>query len=121
MNKPMKSNKKGFTLTEMIIVVFILSSLMAFILPNVVNTKSDVDKKTCEAYVKLVNSQVQHYALKNGNVYPESLDVLVEGKYIDSLTCPDQRELIYDQTTHEITVGDIKPVTSGDEQPSTSE
>ncbi|MFZ2453208.1 MAG: prepilin-type N-terminal cleavage/methylation domain-containing protein, partial [Trichococcus flocculiformis] len=42
-------NKNGFTLMEMVLVLFIISVLMLMIIPNVANTKKSVETKGTDA------------------------------------------------------------------------
>lgn len=83
-------NKRGFTLTEMMIVILIISSLMLLIVPNLMRTKATVETKTCEAYIKLVDSQIQAYLLDHPEVKRTELtiDMLVSEKYIEQASCP---------------------------------
>ncbi len=91
-------NKKGFTLTELLIVLIIISGLMYLVIPNITSTKSNLDKQTCEAYVELVNAQIQAYYLEN-NSYPLDLQTLVADNYIKSETCPDGSIIIYEDNS----------------------
>ncbi|MDV2580976.1 competence type IV pilus major pilin ComGC [Alkalibacillus haloalkaliphilus] len=88
----MVKNNKGFTLIEMLIVLFIISVLLILTIPNVIKHNSFVDDTGCEAYVDLVQSQAQLYKLEEGS-YPSELDELVDD-YIPSATCPDESELL---------------------------
>jgi competence protein ComGC len=49
-------NQKGFTLLEMIIVVTIISILFLLTVPNIQKVLGIVDKKGCDALVKVVDS-----------------------------------------------------------------
>lgn len=84
---------------EMLLVLLIISGLTLLILPNIIETKNSVDQKTCDAYIALVNMQIQQYHLDN-QTYPGSLEQLQEEGYIDSMTCPDGRMLVLDPTTN---------------------
>lgn len=87
-------NKRAFTLAEVLLVLVMISGLMFLIIPNVNNTKSNIDDKTCKAYIELVNSQIQNYYLENGH-YPENLGELVDNNYLRSTTCPNGSEIDY--------------------------
>ncbi|PKR78982.1 competence protein ComGC [Halalkalibacillus sediminis] len=89
------NNEKGFTLIEMLIVLFIISVLLLLTIPNVVKHNTFVDDKGCEAYIDLVQSQVQMYKLET-NAYPIDLATLETEGYIQSTACPDSRELTID-------------------------
>lgn len=98
-------NKKGFTLTEMMIVLLIISGLMFFIIPNMSHSKNNVDSQSCEAYTALVNSQYQAYLLSHSTTEIITIDTLVTSQYITSKTCPDG-------TLLEIKDGKVQPVST---------
>lgn len=101
--KSLKQNKHAFTLTEMLIVLLIISSLAAFVLPNLLKTKQKVDTEACTAYMKLVEGQVQLYLLESDEPL-ESLETLESAGYIEATTCPDGRELTLDLTTYKVSI-----------------
>jgi len=87
-------NKKGFTLTELMIVLIVISGLMYLVIPNITSTKNSLDKKTCDAYIELVNTQIQAYLIDHDQL-PTDLGVLMTENYIKSTTCPDQSIIYY--------------------------
>ncbi|SEL15984.1 competence protein ComGC [Carnobacterium iners] len=66
MKKLKKLNTKGFTLIEMVLVLFVISILMLLIIPNVVTQKEKVDTKGTEALVTVVQTQVELYEMELG-------------------------------------------------------
>lgn len=74
-------NQKGFTLVEMLIVLFIIAVLIIIIIPNVTKHFSTVDEKGCTAYVKMIQGQVEAYKVELGK-YPGSLDDLKRAGYL---------------------------------------
>ena len=96
----MKNN--GFTLTEMMIVLVIICGLMFLVIPNISNTRNNIDGMTCDAYQTLVNSQIQAYFFEHG-VYP-TLEDLTEGEYIYSSHCPDGTPLIIENNRVKVDV-----------------
>ena len=56
-------NKNGFTLMEMVLVLFIISVLMLMIIPNVANTKKSVETKGTDALAVVVQTQADMYEL----------------------------------------------------------
>ncbi|MGG0658602.1 competence type IV pilus major pilin ComGC [Rummeliibacillus pycnus] len=86
----MKSNnQKGFTLIEMLIVLFIISILILIAIPNVTKHFATVDKKGCDAYATMVQGQVEAYRIDIGK-YPTSITELEDKDYLkvtDSKTC----------------------------------
>ena len=45
-------NEKGFTLIEMMIVLFVISILLLITIPNVTKNQSSITEKGCEGLVK---------------------------------------------------------------------
>lgn len=89
-------NEKGFTLVEMLIVLMIISVLVLISIPNVLKHFQSVDAKGCDAYIKMVQSQVQAYKIDH-NKYPSVADLLSK-KYLtsDKAQCPDGRAIVID-------------------------
>lgn len=63
MKKKKRLNADGFTLIEMILVLFVISVLMLLIVPNVVEQKKKVDQKGTEALLTVVQTQVELYEM----------------------------------------------------------
>ena len=59
----MIKNQKGFTLIEMMIVLLVISVLLVITVPNVTKNNSSINEKGCEAFVNMVQGQVQAYEL----------------------------------------------------------
>ncbi|MEK5080929.1 competence type IV pilus major pilin ComGC [Solibacillus sp. FSL W7-1436] len=87
-------NEKGFTLVEMLVVLLIISILILVTIPNVSKHFETIDKKGCEAYIMMLQGQVEAYKL-NHNEYPASVSDLIAEDYIveDDLRCPDNTEI----------------------------
>ena len=66
MKKCKKMNAKGFTLIEMVLVLFVISILMLLIIPNVVTQKEKVDTQGTKALVTVVQTQVELYEMEFG-------------------------------------------------------
>lgn len=49
-----KEKENGFTLIEMLIVLFIITMLILIAIPNITKHFQTVDDKGCNAYVKMV-------------------------------------------------------------------
>ncbi|MCM3389933.1 prepilin-type N-terminal cleavage/methylation domain-containing protein [Ureibacillus chungkukjangi] len=82
-------NEKGFTLIEMLIVLLIISVLVLVTVPNVTKHFATIDNKGCEAYLKMVQGQVEAYKLDN-NTLP-SISALQTGGYLngdEAAKCP---------------------------------
>lgn len=92
----MYTNKKGFTLIEMLIVLMIISVLIILIVPTLSHSSKDINDKGCVALVSVVQSQVNLYQLDKGKL-PTDLSTLVTEKYIneEQKKCSNGIELIY--------------------------
>lgn len=87
----MKKEKKkidnlGFTLLEMLMVIFIISLLLLLTIPNITKHKEGVSNTTCEAYADMAQTQATAYEIAEKEE-PASIDSLVSEGYIPSATC----------------------------------
>ncbi len=82
-------NKKGFTLLEMLMVVFIIATLLILTIPNITKHKEGVEETSCDAYASMVETQMAAYILIEGE--DPTIDELVSSEYIPSNTCSDGR------------------------------
>lgn len=73
--------KKGFTLIEMTIVLFIISLLILIILPNVTSQKKNARHIQGDAMTQVVQTQVDLYE-NEYNELPKSLDELQDKGYL---------------------------------------
>lgn len=81
-------NEKGFTLVEMLIVLAIISILILIAIPNVTKQSKTIDEKGCNAYVQMVQGQVEAYKLENKS-YPDAFgDLVTEGFLNEEPVCP---------------------------------
>ncbi len=92
----MMKNEKGFTLIEMMIVMLVISVLLIITIPNVAKHNSNINKKGCEAYVKMVQAQVQAYEMDKNKV-PTIEELKAEG-YLkpDATGCPNGNTVAID-------------------------
>ncbi|PCF38623.1 competence type IV pilus major pilin ComGC [Staphylococcus delphini] len=75
------NQKKGFTLIEMLLVLLIISVLLILIIPNIAKQSDHIQNTGCAAQLKMVDSQIEAYALKF-NHKPNTIDDLVREGYI---------------------------------------
>ncbi|WP_141431614.1 competence type IV pilus major pilin ComGC [Bacillus sp. 03113] len=75
-------NEKGFTLIEMMIVLLIISVLLIITIPNVTKHNARINDKGTEAYLKMVEAQVQAYEMDH-NELPENVDDLINDGYLN--------------------------------------
>jgi general secretion pathway protein G len=85
------SNRRGFTLAELMVVVVILGLLATLVVKNVVPMLFKAKKDIAKTEVMNIAEAVRQYMINNGRL-PETLDALVT---------PDQNNLTYiqDRTT----------------------
>lgn len=87
-------NEKGFTLVEMMIVMLVISVLLIVTIPNVAKHNTNINKKGCEAYVKMVQAQVQSYIIDKNQV-PTMAQLSSEGYLNQNATgCPDGTKVV---------------------------
>lgn len=82
------SCQNGFTLIEMMVVLLIISVLILIAIPNVTKHSATIDDKGCEAYVKMVQGQVEAYRIDLKAV--PTLTDLTDNDYLRAgeTTCP---------------------------------
>jgi len=86
-------NEKGFTLIEMLIVLFVISILLIITIPNILKNQNPIQSKGCDAYVKMAQSQVQAYQIDH-NTLPESLAELKDKEYLKETYCQKEGDII---------------------------
>lgn len=84
----MFKNQKGFTLVEMLVVLLIISVLILITVPNVTKHFKTVDDKGCEAYIKMVQGQVEAYKIAQLQ-YPTSFQDLIDSGYLPGVKSGD--------------------------------
>lgn len=101
-------NEKGFTLIEMMIVLLIISVLLIITIPNVAKHNANINKKGCQAYVKMVEAQVQAYHLDH-QAFPANTQELVDEGYLKSgeTACPSSTNIVIGAN------GEVTTATSG--------
>ncbi|AZU63325.1 competence type IV pilus major pilin ComGC [Neobacillus mesonae] len=104
MKKKMVNSEKGFTLIEMMIVMLIISVLLIITIPNVTKHNSNINEKGCQAYVKMVQAEVQAYQVDKNKI-PTLTELKSEG-YIkdDKQGCPNGKAVEINASTGEVTV-----------------
>lgn len=73
--------KKGFTLIEMVLVMAIIVVLFLLTMPNIQNTLNVVNKKGCDAQLKIIDSAILQWQLKNDSI-PTSIQELINDDFI---------------------------------------
>lgn len=90
----MLKNNKGFTMVEMLIVLLIITVLLLIAIPNIGTNNQVAQSKGCDATVQLLETQAAAYEVEYGSE-PSSLQDLVEADYVETITCPDNTPLVY--------------------------
>ena len=80
-------NEKGFTLIEMLIVLLVISILLIITIPNITKHQSTIHSKGCEAFVKMVQAQVQSYEIDHAK-FPANVSDLESQGYLKQTSCP---------------------------------
>lgn len=89
-------NDRGFTLIEMMIVLLIISVLILIAIPNVTKHSKSIDEKGCDAYMKMVQGQIEAFKMDEKHL-PASLAELTDKEYLpENAQCPDGTQLIID-------------------------
>ena len=80
------NKKSGFTLIEMLIVMFIIGLLSLLVIPNLATQQEEITEKTDIAIVRVVEDQYQMYLLNESKAATElnekALEELVDKGYI---------------------------------------
>ncbi|MCZ8534816.1 competence type IV pilus major pilin ComGC [Psychrobacillus psychrodurans] len=100
--KKLLKNNRGFTLVEMMIVLLIISVLILISIPNVTKHSANIDEKSCQAFVKMLEGQVAAYKIEHKKI--PSLAELEEGGYLPGIdtTCPNGDPVSIDASTGKV-------------------
>ncbi|ARD49567.1 competence protein ComG [Sporosarcina sp. P37] len=79
----------------MMIVLLIITVLILIAIPNVTKHSKSIDDKGCDAYVKMVEGQVQAYKMDKKEI--PTITKLTEGGYLpESPACPNGSAIAID-------------------------
>ncbi|WP_456278302.1 competence type IV pilus major pilin ComGC [Bacillus sp. AK128] len=81
-------NDKGFTLIEMMIVLLVISILIIITIPNLTKQQAVIRNKGCDAYINMVQAQVEAYKMENETSISPTIAEMKSGGYIPSIECP---------------------------------
>jgi prepilin-type N-terminal cleavage/methylation domain-containing protein len=83
------SNKSGFTLVEIMIVVAIIGLLAAIAIPNFVKARTTSQKNACINNLRQLDGAVQQYALENKKAAASAVTLDDATPYLkNSVVCP---------------------------------
>ncbi|MBA4493269.1 competence type IV pilus major pilin ComGC [Paenactinomyces guangxiensis] len=81
-------DERGFTLIEMLVVLFIIGLILAIAIPNLKEAGEKAREKADQANRNLISAQADNYYLEFGE-YPASVAELVKRGYLRSVPkCP---------------------------------
>ena len=86
------SDKKGFTLLELLVVIAVIAILAAVAIPIYARSREKAAESACLHNQKVIRLAAEEYKNDNGS-YPETVQVLVDGGYLKSM--PNCSGLIY--------------------------
>lgn len=72
MKKIKALSEKGFTLIEMLIVLFVISVIMLLIIPNISENKKSIDETGNEAFATVVQTQLDLYKMSEGGAVTDA-------------------------------------------------
>lgn len=82
-------NEKAFTLIEMMIVLLVISVLLIIAVPNISKHNSNIKEKGCEAFLKMVEAQVQSFEMDKHRLPTGFAELRTEGYLKENQsTCP---------------------------------
>ena len=90
----MKALRKGFTLLEMVIVVTIISILFLLTVPNIQTVLGIVDKKGCDALIKVADSAILQYRLEYDQNPGSVRDLISAGLMTEEQTRCDEKTIV---------------------------
>lgn len=76
----MKKKLSGFTLLEMLVVLFVISLLLLLFVPKLMTQKESAGKKSDAAIAKVVETQIQVYELDFSKT--PTREELINGNYV---------------------------------------
>ncbi|MBV7391580.1 MULTISPECIES: competence type IV pilus major pilin ComGC [Enterococcus] len=78
----MKRIQKGFTLLEMLVVLFVISLLLLLFVPKIMEQRKMAEEKNNAAVVKVVETQIQLYEMEHDGQSPSEGDLVPN--YVDA-------------------------------------
>ncbi len=99
-NEKKSHREAGLTLIEVLIVVFIISIVLAILIPNYAASTKSAKEKLCVTAVQMVNAQIELYRIDHPDKALEKepdkiFQQLINGGYLrQAPVCPTEGEII---------------------------
>ncbi|MBN1354009.1 MAG: type II secretion system protein [Candidatus Omnitrophica bacterium] len=88
---PRNVHKKGFTITELAVVLIVISMFISILYPIVYHVRNKAKIITCRDNLQKISLGIRLYASENQEIFPSSLDELVKEGYVEGdrvFDCP---------------------------------
>ena len=103
-NVRVRTDERGFTLVELMVVIVIIGLLATLVVPNVLQKFAVASRKKAQVDLVQIKNALTEYAVNNGGKFPDSLEVLVTPDvnghtYLDQTKIPKDpwgREYMYE-------------------------
>lgn len=119
MKKMRKTNKKGFTLVELVIVIAVLAILAAIAIPTVAAIIDNANKSAAESNAHQVQAAINTYLAKiESGLVTDADPTITEalndyGTSADALGTKGKYGLTYDNSTHTVSVAETNTALAG--------
>lgn len=112
-----KKKKKGFTLIELLIVLVIIASLVAVVMPRYIKSLDKAEESALKSDLATIRISIDRFYADKGR-YPRHLDELVNEKYlrhlpVDPISKQANWQTIYVSMDGEQVVYDVKSSAQG--------
>lgn len=88
MNRKSRRTARGFSLLELMLVLVIIGALMAMAAVNLIGQGEKAKIKTTTTSMQTISGVLKQYQLEH-SAYPQTIEVLVTGKYLEAKSLND--------------------------------
>ena len=103
----LRQDERGFTLIEMLVVLFVIAVIIAIALPNLKAAGESAQQRACEANRKLIGSQADNYYLELGS-YPSNVRQMKNRGYLNSSNLSGQGKILDPQECERGKAGEMQ-------------